>query len=101
MCIRDRIYLDSLRTWASLGDTKDLPRAIAAERLLESGRAMWFLGDAPEAIKLVLDSVDEDPDTAAIAAGAVSFLLGVGRYADALDAFHRGLGAVGVSEYYK
>src|SRR5262249_45166944 len=33
-------YLSALRTWASLGDSKDLPRAIAAERTLDMGRAM-------------------------------------------------------------
>lgn len=95
------MYLDSLRTWASLGETKDLPKPIAAERLLESGRAMFYLGDPSEAVKLVLDSVDEDPDTAAITSGAVAFLLGVSRYSDALDAFHRGLGSTGVGDYYK
>jgi hypothetical protein len=49
----------------------------------------------------VLKAVDYDPDTPAIPAGAVSFLLSIGRYADALDAFHRGLGSASVGEYYK
>jgi len=95
------LYLDSLRVWASLGKAEDLQRAIAAERLLESGRAMWYLGDPVNAVDLVLKAVDYEPDTAAIPAGAVSFLLSVGRYTDALDAFHRGLGSSSVGEYYK
>jgi tetratricopeptide (TPR) repeat protein len=94
-------YLDSLRSWASLGESKALPRSIVAERLLESGRAMWWLGDAARAIDLVSEAVDADPDSPAIAAGAVAFLIEAGRYRDALDAYHRGLGEPGIAELYK
>ncbi|MDQ3368535.1 MAG: hypothetical protein M3680_24165, partial [Myxococcota bacterium] len=94
-------YLDSLRTWASLGDAKDLPRAIAAERLLESGRSMWWLGDAGRSVDLVMAAVEHDPTAPAIPATAVAFLLEVGRYRDAVDACHRGLGEPRVGELYK
>jgi len=94
-------YLDSLRSWASLGETKDLPHSVAAERLLDSGRAMWWLGDFPRAVDLVMAAVDVDPDSPQITAGAVAFLIEAGRYRDALDAYHRGLGEPGGNELYK
>ncbi|MEO8704517.1 MAG: hypothetical protein ABI867_30970 [Kofleriaceae bacterium] len=94
-------YLDSLRAWASLGETKDLPRAIGAERLLDSGRAMWWLGDNARGIDLVSAAVDQDDDSPTITAGAVAFMIEAGRYREALDAFHRGLGEPNGNELYK
>ncbi len=94
-------YLDSLRTWASLGESKDLPAAITAERLLDSGRSMWWLGDAARAIDLVSSAVDADPESPAIPAGAVAFLIQAGRYREAVDAFHRGIGEPAGNELYK
>ena len=47
-----------------------------------SGRAMWWLGDPARAVELRdATAVDADPTTPAIPAGAVAFLLEVGRYA--------------------
>ncbi|MEO7095851.1 MAG: hypothetical protein ABI175_21505, partial [Polyangiales bacterium] len=93
-------YLDALRSWASLGESKDLPRTVAAERLLDSGRAMYGMGDPDPAVDLVMRAVDIDADTADISAGAVAFLIEAGRYRDAVDAYHRGLGA-NLSDFYK
>lgn len=94
-------YLDALRTWASLGDARDLPRAIAAERMLESGEILWWMADHTRAIELVLRAVDVDDDTPTTAAGAVAFLLEVGQPAEATEAFHRVLGSTGIGEYHK
>lgn len=94
-------YLDSLRTWASLGEAKELPRAVSAERLFDSGRSMWWLGDAGRAVELVLTAVEVDPGTPEITAGAVAFLLEIGRYRDAVDALHRALGDPAVLELHK
>ncbi len=93
-------YLDSLRTWASLGETKELPRPIAAERLLDSGRAMWWLGDRESSIDLIAKAVDFDTSTST-ASGAVAFLIEADRYREALDVFHLGLGDPDGSELYK
>jgi len=102
-------YLDALRSWASLGESKDLPRTIAAERALDVGRIMWWLGkfasdkseeSAEKAIDSVIDAVEIDPDSPAIPAGAVAFLIEAGRYRDAVETYHRGLGASG-SDFYK
>ncbi|MBA3463112.1 MAG: hypothetical protein H0T46_24360 [Deltaproteobacteria bacterium] len=93
-------YLDSMRSWASLGETKDLPRTIAAERLLDSGRAMFWMGDKGAAIDLVMRAVDVDTDTPDISASAVAFLIEADLYRDALDAYHRALGA-NLSDFYK
>jgi tetratricopeptide (TPR) repeat protein len=94
-------YLDSLRSWASLGEDKDLPRSIVAERRLDLGRVLWWLGDPAKAVDEVLKAVDADPDSPEIGAGAVAFLITAGRYRDALDAYHRGLGEPEGSELFK
>ena len=94
-------YLEALRVWTSLGEDKDLPRTIAAERRLELGRMTWWLGDQGKAVSYVLDAVELDADTPSTVASAVSFLIEAGRFRDALDAFHRGLGEPGGSELYK
>ncbi len=91
-------YLDALRTWASLGSCDTLPRSICAERMLESGQIEYALGEAARGIELVQRAVDTDPDTPATVAGAVAFLVEIGRSADAVEAFHRGLGAPDVGE---
>ena len=94
-------YLDSLRTWASIGESKDLPRLIAAERELDMGRTMWALGDAPKAVELTMQALDRAPESEELATNAVAFLIEVGRYRDALDAFHTCLGEPAISEYHK
>src|SRR5262249_30815330 len=93
-------YLDSLRSWASLGETKELPRAIAAERMLDSGRAMWWLGDRARSIDLISKAVDFDTSTST-STGAVAFLLEVDQYRGAVDVFYRGLGDPEGSELFK
>jgi tetratricopeptide (TPR) repeat protein len=94
-------YVEALRTWSSLGDSKDLPHAIAAERALETSRAMWWLGDPARAVDFVMQALDLDPSSEEIAANAVAFLVEAGRYHDALDAYHKALGEPAIGEYHK
>jgi hypothetical protein len=94
-------YLASIRTWDSLGNDKDLPRGIAAERELDKGRTTWWLGDAGTAVDLTMHALDHDPDSEELATTAVAFLIEAGRYRDALDAFHRSLGELAISDYHK
>ena len=94
-------YLTSLRTWALLGDNKDLPRAIIAERELDTSRTMWWLGDPGKAVDLAMAALDHDPASEELATNAVAFLLETGRYRDALDAYHTSLGEPAISEYHK
>ncbi|MGE3547600.1 MAG: hypothetical protein AB7L28_26985, partial [Kofleriaceae bacterium] len=49
-------YVAGLRWWASLGETKDLPPTIAAERYLDMGRGMWWLNEPTRAVELILDA---------------------------------------------
>ncbi|MDB4958044.1 MAG: hypothetical protein JWO36_5613 [Myxococcales bacterium] len=95
------LYLDGMRSWSLLGEDKGLSRAIAGERKLDAGRLLWFLGDPDKSIDLVLKAVEVDPDTAATTSTAVAFLIEVGRYTDAVEALHRGLGSSEISELYK
>ncbi|HEY0194232.1 MAG TPA: hypothetical protein VGC42_24120 [Kofleriaceae bacterium] len=94
-------YLASLKTWSQLGDNKDLPRAVIAERELDMGRTMWGLGDSGKAVELAMRALDHDPDSEDLATNAVAFLIEAGRYRDALDAYHHSLGEVSISEYHK
>lgn len=94
-------YLMSLRTWAQLGDSKDLPRGVAAERELDMGRTMWGLGDASKAVELAMRAIEHDPDSEELATTAVAFLIQAGQFRDALDAYHRTLSEPGISEYHK
>jgi tetratricopeptide (TPR) repeat protein len=94
-------YLEALRTWSSLGDSKDLPHPIAAERALDTSRAMWWLGDPAKSVDLAMQALDLDPPSEDIAASAVAFLLEAGRYRDALDAYHKALGEPAIGEYHK
>ncbi len=87
-------YLDAMRAWASLGDDKDLPQAtLVAERHLDSGRILWWLGERARGVGEILQAVDLAPAGPSIAATAVVFLLEAGRERDAIDAYHRGLGS--------
>jgi hypothetical protein len=95
------LYLDAMRSWASLGEDRDLPRPVRAERKLDAGRAVWFLGDAERATDLILASVASDAANGAHAAAAAAFLLQVGGYTDALDVVHRALTTTGVSDFYR
>ncbi len=83
-------YLEGLRAWASLGDDKDLPVSIAAERKLEMGRAMLRLGDAPAATRLVTRAIDLVPSSKRILS-ATALLVEADRYREAVDAFHEAL----------
>lgn len=87
-------YLDAMRAWASLGDDKDLPQAaLVAERHLDSGRILWWLGEQARGVGELLQAVDLAPAGPSIAASAVVFLLQAGRERDAIDAYYRGLGS--------
>ncbi|MCW5805011.1 MAG: hypothetical protein KIT31_21755 [Deltaproteobacteria bacterium] len=99
-------YRDAVRAWASLGEDKELAPQIVAERYLDGGRARWWIGDAM-AVEHVLKAVDlllgphRDATSDEIPAGVVAFLIQAGRYHDALDAYHRGLGEPSGGEAYK
>lgn len=94
-------YLASLRTWALVGDSKDLPPAIVAERELDMSRSMWWLGDPDKAVDLAMAALAHDPESEELATNTVAFLIEAGRYRDALDAFHTSLGEPAISEYHK
>lgn len=95
------LYLDALRVWTTLGEDKNLPRSIAAERKLEFAHGMWYLGNTDRAVDLILEATDVAPDAPSICTEAVAFLLEVGKPIDALDAVHRGLSAPNLGELDK
>jgi tetratricopeptide (TPR) repeat protein len=96
-----RLWIGSLALWADLGDEIELPPNLAGERLVESGRALWALEDAPRAIELLEMAVDADRDGGDTHIQVVSFLILRGRYDEALDAYHRALGSDRIGDYHK
>ncbi|HTJ42108.1 MAG TPA: tetratricopeptide repeat protein [Kofleriaceae bacterium] len=94
-------YLEALREWADLGDKVELPPAAAGERMLESGKVLWALGEHDRAIDLIDAAMDVDDDGANTYLGVVAFLLGEGVIDHAADAVHRALGADGVTDFNK
>ncbi|HEY4243123.1 MAG TPA: hypothetical protein VGM88_25095 [Kofleriaceae bacterium] len=94
-------YLAALKDWAALGDARDLPQGIVAERMLDSARALWWLGDPTRATALAQRAAEMGEAAPGVPAAAVAFLLAVGSYGDALDAYHRMLGDPSVPELYK
>jgi tetratricopeptide (TPR) repeat protein len=96
-----KLWIATLATWADLGDELDLPPNLAGERLIESGRALWALGDAERAVELFETAVDVDPSGGDTHVQVVAFFILHDRFSDALDAFHRGLGADRVGDYHK
>ena len=64
-------------------------------------RALWWLGDPAKAVELAMQALDQDPQSEALAANAVAFLIEAGRYRDALDAYHKSLGEPAIGEYHK
>jgi tetratricopeptide (TPR) repeat protein len=95
------LYIDAMRSWAELGRDDDLSAELRAERKLEAGRILWFLGESAKAVNLVFDAIDAAPSSAANYASAVAFLLQVGSHADAVDIVHRALSQSDVSDFYK
>jgi tetratricopeptide (TPR) repeat protein len=95
------LYVDAMRSWAGLGPDDDLTPDVRAERKLEAGHILWFLGESAKAVNLVFDAIDADPGSAANYAGAVAFLLEVNSFADAIDIVHRSLSQSEVSDFYK
>jgi tetratricopeptide (TPR) repeat protein len=96
-----KLWIATLATWADLGDELDLPPNLAGERLIESGRALWALGDAARSVELFETAVDVDPGGGDTHVQVVAFLILHDRFGDALDAYHRGLGADRVGDYHK
>lgn len=95
------LYIDAMRAWAELGKDDDLAPDVRAERKLEAGHILWYLGESAKGVNLVFDAIDADPTSAANYAGGVAFLLQVGAHADAIDIVHRALSQSEVSDYYK
>ncbi|HEY1548476.1 MAG TPA: hypothetical protein VGG28_11675 [Kofleriaceae bacterium] len=95
------LYLDSVRTWAQLGDDRSLPRPIAAERKLEFARGMWYLGSSDKAVDLALEATELAPEVGTTTVDTVAFLLEVGKPDDAIDAAHRGIGSPELGELDK
>jgi tetratricopeptide (TPR) repeat protein len=94
-------YLDAMRAWSSLGTDEDLPRNIVGERRLDLARSWWGLGDDKRAVDEAMLAVEKDPESASTVAGSVAFLIELGFYRDALDAFYGGVGQQSIGELYK
>jgi tetratricopeptide (TPR) repeat protein len=95
------LYVEAMRSWAELGSDDGLEPDTRAERKLEAGHILWFLGESAKAVNLVFDAIDANPSSASNYAEAVAFLMSVGSFADAIDIVHRSLSQSEVGDFYK
>ena len=97
------MFLSALDEWRKLrsSETFALRTPFAAEALVESGKLLWHVGKRDVALTAFAAAQDTAPTDANTYASIVSFLVVRDRYDDALDAYHRALGAAEVSEYFK
>src|SRR5262249_48003715 len=93
--------LEALREWADLGDKIELPAPLAGERLVESAKVLWSLGEKGHGADLLDAAMDVDDSGSNTYLAVVQFLLGEGDLEHAADAVHRALGSDGVSDYNK
>jgi tetratricopeptide (TPR) repeat protein len=98
------------RTWwqAALGKWDQILGSGLTERqrveaLMERGRLLWALGERGEALHSFEAAVDSAGDSTqtSVFSDVIAFLVPRGEYAAALDAYHRGLGRKGGTEYFK
>ncbi len=96
-------YRRALARWAQMGqsDTYELQAPFAAEAWVEIGKLWWQLGQTDSAIAAFSAAQDTTPDDGSIYAIIVSFLIIHRHYDQALEAYHRALGAVRVSQKLK
>jgi tetratricopeptide (TPR) repeat protein len=94
-------YLTALQEWADLGDKIELPPGLAGERMIESAKVLWSLGEKGHGVDLLDAAMDVDDDGSNTYVAVVEFLLGLGELDHAADAVHRAIGADGLSDYNK
>jgi tetratricopeptide (TPR) repeat protein len=90
-------WLRALDEWSALGDQLELSPALASQRLIESGKLMWLLGEHARALALFDGALDAAPDDDDTYVPMIEFLLASGAYDRAADAYHHALGADGIS----
>ncbi len=91
----------ALAGWKTVAMSSSLTARGRAEVFIETGRLMWAL-DAREPARRAFElAIDADPTTSSTYADIVSFLIVRDQYADALDAYHRAIGAREVDDYFK
>jgi tetratricopeptide (TPR) repeat protein len=90
-------WLQGLQEWADLGDQVDLPPNLAGERLVESGKILWALGEHGHGLDLLDAAIDTDERGSNTYLQVVSFLIGEGQLDAALDVYHRALGTDAVA----
>jgi tetratricopeptide (TPR) repeat protein len=98
-------YVAALSIWTSLsGDETariELPPAINGLRLVESGRALWAIGEHDKAVDVLVAGLTVDPDGEETHLQVVAFLILNHRLPEATAAFHRALAAEQIGDEAK
>ena len=95
------VWSQGLEDWHAVLTRFELPPRFQAEVFAESGRLMWEMGELADARRAFDAAIDVDPEAASAYPDIVSFLIVRGQYDDALDAYHRALGATEIGDYFK
>jgi tetratricopeptide (TPR) repeat protein len=94
-------YRQALASWNSLASRAEFREPFLAEALIENGKLQWRLGHKENALTLLEEAIDLDPNGSATHTDVVSFLIVRDEYERALDAYHRALGSHNIGEYSK
>ncbi len=96
-----RRWRDALEIWAHLGETVELPPALAGERFAEIGKLFWDLGLRDEALENFTRAVEVDREGSETHVNIISYLILRDELDRARDVFYDALGSDRVSEYHK
>lgn len=96
-----RRWRDALEIWAHLGETVELPPALAGERFAEIGKLFWDLGLREEALENFARAVEVDREGSETHVNIISYLILRDELDRARDVFYDALGSDRVSEYHK
>lgn len=96
-----RRWRDALEIWAHLGETVELPPALAGERFAEIGKLFWDLGLRDEALENFSRAVEADRDGSETHQQIIAYLILRDELDRARDVFYDALGSDKVSEYHK
>jgi tetratricopeptide (TPR) repeat protein len=96
-------YFAAFAIWTELGgdDAPDLPPAQTGQRLVETGRALWSIGEVEKAIDVFEAAMTVDPDGEETHVQVVAFLVLGGQVGAAAEAFHRAVGAEAIGDEAK
>jgi tetratricopeptide (TPR) repeat protein len=96
-----QLVSQAMKDWQRVLEGVQLSKEDLALLFIEIGLIQWRTNNREQAVMAFERAVDTAPDDDDLLATVVSFLLNYDQFEDALDAYHRALGSVDVSDRTK